>query len=86
VKKSTGELRLMHARTGVWSHLRGGPAAYDAAEKGLITLFDMDKRGYRSIPVANITRLKVGGVWQDVTEQQGELFPAASDGPYGEGH
>lgn len=67
IKRTTGELRLMTARTGVKSRLAGGEPAYDREAKGLICVFDMTADGYRSIPIEGIKRIKVAGEWEDVT-------------------
>ncbi len=61
IKRSTGELRKMRCRTGVKKHLKGGTKAYSTKVHDLLTVFDMDKKGYRSIPVDAIQRLCVGG-------------------------
>lgn len=56
-KKSTGELRVLNGRTKVTKHLKGGEKAYSDADCGLITIFDQQKKGYRSIPINNILKL-----------------------------
>ena len=61
IKRSTGELRKMRCRMGVKKHLKGGGRAYNPAKKNLLSVFDMDARGYRSIPLEGIQRLSVGG-------------------------
>ena len=61
IKRSNGELRKMVCRLGVKKHLRGGDKAYDAKHHNLLTVFDMEKGGYRSIPVDAIQRLCVNG-------------------------
>lgn len=61
IKRSTGALRKMKCRTGVKKHLKGGKKAYSSAAKGLLTVFDMETKGYRSIPIEAIKRLTVGG-------------------------
>ena len=61
IKRSTGELRTMTARIGVKKHLNGGYKSYNPGQHNLLTFFDMDAKGYRSIPVEAIQRLKVGG-------------------------
>ena len=68
IKRTTKELRRMVARTGVKSHLRGGEAAYSFSEKALISVFDMQANGYRSIPIEGIVRIKIDGEWEDVTD------------------
>jgi hypothetical protein len=66
VKRSTGELRTMNCRLGVTSHLQGGERSYDPDAKGLVTVFDMHKNGYRSIPVEGIVAVSQGGEWVEV--------------------
>ena len=61
IKRSDGTLRKMVCRTGVRKHLRGGKRAYDAKSRNLLTVFDMEAQGYRSVPVDAIQRLSVGG-------------------------
>ena len=61
IKRTTGELRTMNCRLGVRKHLKGGELAYDPKEKGLITVFDMQKAGYRSIATESIQRITIGG-------------------------
>ena len=74
-KRTTGECRVMICRLHVRSHLRGGSPAYNAAEKNLITVFDMSKNDYRCIPIEGLTRVRVDGEWQAIDLVQGELFP-----------
>lgn len=66
-KRTDGTTRLMNCRTGVVSHLKGGSPAYNAKEKGLMTVFDMSKMGFRSIPIEGITEIKVRGEWNPVS-------------------
>jgi hypothetical protein len=54
VKRSTGEIRDMFCRSGVKKHLRGGDAAYNFGERNLISVYDLHKKDYRSIPVDGI--------------------------------
>lgn len=61
VKRTTGELRSMNCRTGVQKHLKGGDAAYNFTEHNLVSVWDVEKKGYRSIPVESIKRLALGG-------------------------
>jgi len=61
IKRTTGELRKMRCRTGVKKHLKGGNKAYDAKAKNLITVFDMENNGYRSIPAEGVRSLTVSG-------------------------
>ena len=66
IKRSTGELRKMTARLGVKKHLKGGVAAYDAAAKDLIFVYDITAEGYRSIALDAITALRIGGEQYEV--------------------
>jgi hypothetical protein len=61
IKRSTGELREMVARTGVKAHLKGGDAAYKFSDKALISVYDLQKAAYRAIPLDGIVSLKSGG-------------------------
>lgn len=61
IKRTDGSHRKMACRLGVKKHLKGGQKAYNATDKGLLTVFDMEKKGYRSIPVDAIQRLSVNG-------------------------
>jgi len=61
IKRTTGELRKMRCRLGVKKYLKGGVKKYASKDKQLLTVFDMDAKGYRSIPVEGIRLLKVGG-------------------------
>jgi len=61
IKRTTGELRKMTARLGVKKHLKGGVAAYDAATKDLIFVYDITAEGYRTIALDAITSLRISG-------------------------
>ena len=61
IKRTTGETRHMVCRIGVKSHLKGGKKSFSDTEKNLLTVFDVQKNGYRSIPLENIIRVKING-------------------------
>lgn len=61
VKRTTGEIRQMVCRLGVTSHLAGGEKSFSDEEKGILTVFDTQKQGYRSISCEAVTRIKVDG-------------------------
>lgn len=61
VKRTTGELREMVCRFGVSKGVTGEGLKFDPLEKGLIVVFDMQKKAYRSIPVENIQKLVIRG-------------------------
>jgi hypothetical protein len=65
-KRTTGEPRTMICRTGVKSALKGGVRGYTDKEKQLLTVFDIQKMEYRTIPVEGIQWLMVNGVWRRV--------------------
>lgn len=59
--KTNGELRKYVCRLGVRKHLKGGELPYNPAEKGLLPIFDMQKRKYRMLNLKTLTYLKVRG-------------------------
>jgi len=77
-KKSDGSEREMICQIGNSDFVTGKGPAYDAREKGLLTVFDLEafinafrggkeweeagKAAYRSIPIDNIIDMKVGGL------------------------
>jgi len=61
VKRTNGEVREMRCRVGVKKHLKGGEKKFSDEEKKLLTVFDLDKLAYRSIPLDQIIRVKVNG-------------------------
>jgi hypothetical protein len=66
VKRTTGEVRKMTARLGVKKHLKGGVAAYDAAAKDLIFVYDITAEGYRTIALDAIKAVRFGGEQYEV--------------------
>lgn len=60
-KRTTGELRSMTCRRGVTKGLKDGKKGFSDRSKDLLTVWDMQARGYRSIPVDAIQSLKVNG-------------------------
>lgn len=61
VKRTDNTIRDMNCRGGVRKHLRGGELAYDPKKKRLVTVFDMQKGGYRSINCDSIMQIVVDG-------------------------
>jgi len=61
VKRTDGQTRTMVARTGVKVHLKGGAAAYSFSANALLPVWDMQAKGYRSIPLDGIISLREGG-------------------------
>lgn len=60
-KRTTGELRRMVARTGVKKHLHGGKLNYNPDEIGLLVVYDVQKKAYRTISVDDIKELNFHG-------------------------
>jgi len=63
--KKDGTLRKMNCRLNVKKHLNGGTMRYDPLAKGMLPVYDMQKKGYRIINFNTIKRLKFGGrTWE----------------------
>lgn len=62
IKRTTGEVRVMNARLGVKKGLTGGGAVYNAAEKNLLTCYDITKKEYRTINLDAVLTVKVNGL------------------------
>mgnify|MGYP006273575019 CR=1 FL=1 len=60
-KRSTGEVRKMRATTNYAKHLKGGTLNYDAKQKSLIPVWDLDKKAFRSIPTDSVTEIHANG-------------------------
>ncbi len=58
IKRTDGTERKMVCRTGVRKGVTGGGAAYDPESKNLLTVFDMEKRAFRTIPCENVIEVK----------------------------
>lgn len=61
-KRTTGEERHMLCRSGVKKGLAGGSLAFDPKEKGLLVVWDAQKRHYRQIPVDGIKEVHCEGM------------------------
>jgi hypothetical protein len=57
VKRSDGTERKMLCRTGVRKGLTGRGPNYDPESKNLLTVFDMEKKAYRTIPAENVVEI-----------------------------
>lgn len=57
IKRSDGSERKMLCRTGVHKGVKGVGAAYDADSKNLLTVFDMEKEAFRTIPAENVVEV-----------------------------
>ena len=61
IKRTTGEQRRMTCQLGVKKNLKGGVAPYNFSEKGLIPVFDVAIKDYRSIPIENLVEVRTQG-------------------------
>lgn len=59
--KKDGSLRKMIARLGVKKHLHGGTLKYNAEEKSLLPVFDMEKQAYRMVNISTIQEIRFNG-------------------------
>lgn len=66
VKRTTGEIRLLCGRFGVEQYLKGGQAAYNFLEKGLVCVFDIQKMAYRCINLETLLTLKINGISYEI--------------------
>lgn len=60
-KRTTDELRVMVARIGVKKNLTGEGQKFNPAERGLMTVWDMQKQAYRMINLDTVVSLKLAG-------------------------
>jgi hypothetical protein len=60
VKRTDGTTRVMNARLGVRSYLKGGELPYDPTSKNLLPVFDVPKKEYRMVDLNTIIKLKIG--------------------------
>jgi len=60
--KKDGTMRIMNCRTGVKKHLKGGTMGYDALSKGLLPVYDMEKKAYRVVNLDTLRWIRFKGV------------------------
>tara|TARA_R100001530_G_scaffold20569_2_gene17120 strand:+ start:823 stop:1134 length:312 start_codon:yes stop_codon:yes gene_type:complete len=65
-RKKNGEKRLMNCRTKVHKYINGVGLKFKPQDKGLMTVFDLQKGGYRFINLMTLERLKIKGVEYEV--------------------
>lgn len=64
--KKDGTERIMHARTGVTKHLKGGSLAFEPSDYSLKAVFDVGKQAYRMVNLATVTSFRCGKLqWAD---------------------
>lgn len=57
--KKNGEIRKMLCRVGVKKYLKGGVKKYDYDD--LLTVYDLKKKAYRTIPLSRLLTLNAKG-------------------------
>lgn len=68
-EKKDGTDRKMNCRLGVKKNLKGTGMKYDPISKGLITVYDMHKKGYRMINIETLRAIQVNGSVYTVFEK-----------------
>ena len=61
IKRADGSKRKMLCRTGVKKYTNGEGMKYSPKDKGLIPVYDLQKKGYRSIPINGIVTFTAHG-------------------------
>ena len=65
IKRSTGKLRTGAFRRGVVKGITGEGLKFNPKEHDLITLYDMNAKGYRNVPLDSVTFIKgLGKTWK----------------------
>lgn len=62
IKRTTGEIRNLVGRLGVQKNLTGVGMSYNPADKGLVVVYDFQKKAYRMINCESIQEIVVDGV------------------------
>jgi hypothetical protein len=57
--KKNGDLRNMNCRKGVTKHLNGGELAFNPNAKGLVVVFDAQKKAYRMININTLQSITI---------------------------
>ncbi len=59
--KRNGQIRTLTGRLNVKKHLKGGNLAYSPTKRGLLPVFDMQKKAYRMINFNTLLSAQVEG-------------------------
>ena len=68
IKRTTGEVRRMLCRTGVRKYLSGGELKFIPIRRGLLSVYDMQSKGYRFINLETLISFKLGGKTYEVQD------------------
>lgn len=69
-RKKDGTFRRMNCRLGVQKDLTGKGMAYKPEDYNLMTVYDMEKEGYRMINLNTLLYVTVGGVKYQVEDKK----------------
>lgn len=61
VKRTTGETRHMLCRVGVTKGVTGAGKPYEDKDYNLVTVYDVQKKAFRSVDLETIVDIKVNG-------------------------
>jgi hypothetical protein len=64
--KKDGSERTITFRLGVKKNLKGGDNKVERLDRPYITVFDMQKDGYRTLNLRTVKQITVGGITYDV--------------------
>ena len=71
-RKKNGEKRLMNCRTKVHKYVKGIGVKFKPLERGLVTVFDLQKGAYRFINLETLEQLKIEGIEYTINQNQNE--------------
>jgi hypothetical protein len=60
-EKRDGTMRDMVCRTGVTKGVKGTGMAYEPEDCDLMTVYDVEREGYRMVPYNSLKKLRVNG-------------------------
>ena len=66
--KKDGSKRHINARLGVKKHLKGGVNKVEAPDRPYMTVWDAQKKGYRTLNLHTVDRLYMGGTVYEVVD------------------
>jgi hypothetical protein len=72
IKRTTGQAREMLCRFGVKKGQTGEGLAFEPLDHGLLTVYDMEKHGFRMIPVDSIEWIRIRGTTYDGKGREAE--------------
>ena len=62
--KKDGSERKMLCKLGVKKHLKGGVKKYDTEVLNYLTVYSLDKQGYRTLNLNTLKQIKCGKVYK----------------------